>query len=343
MKQPYLTENKREKNAMKIAFLALIGLCILGLCFLASLYFGSRSISFEELIQGLSGMNTSLGTAVIEKRLVRTVFCILAGATLAISGTLMQGITRNPIADPGILGVNTGASLLVVIGIAFFNIHGISSYMLFALIGAFASAFFVYGLGTMGKGGFTPIKLALAGSALSIALNSLISAIMLPRAESLMDFRFWQVGSVGGATWQTILVIFPFLVVGSVIGIVYASQLNALALGDDVAVSLGVKVNRTRLIVSFAGVILCGSITALAGPIGYVGLIAPHVVRQFLGPDYRRIIPFSALAGAIILVCADVIGRLLGSPGELEVGIVTAMIGAPVLIIIILFTRKKAL
>jgi iron complex transport system permease protein len=300
-----------------------------------SLALGSRSVRLEEIIEGLFGDQArSMGAIVVRRRIPRTVFGLIAGGALGMSGALMQAVTRNPLADPGILGVNTGASLFVVVGIAFFGIASPTQYLAFALCGAMISAAFVYAVSAIGRGGVTPIKLALAGAATSAAFSSLISAVMLPRASSMESFRFWQVGGVGGATWPGIAAVAPFLAAGAGLGVYSAPSLNALALGDAVAASLGVRVGLMRCVGAVAGVLLCGAATALAGPIGFIGLMVPHSVRLLAGADQRRLIPLSAVGGAAILVFSDLIGRLLGAPGELEVGVVTAFLGAPVLIAI---------
>lgn len=327
----------KSRKIITVLTVSIIGLI---LCFLSSLAFGARFVSPYEVIYSLfHSTDSSFNTLVVRERIPRTVFSIMAGASLGVSGTLMQAITRNPIADPSVLGVNTGASLFVVSGIAFFHINTSSEYIWFALAGAAITAIFVYGIGSLGTGGATPIKLALAGAATSAALSSLVSAIMLPRTDVMNAFRFWQVGSVSGATWEGITTVLPFLIVGTVIGIIAAPALNALALGDDIAIGLGVNTTLVRFFGAFAGVLLCGATTALAGPIGFIGLMVPHMIRLICGPNLRYIIPMSAVGGAILLTIADVIGRLLGSPSELEAGIVTAFIGAPILIFIA--TKEK--
>ncbi|AEI41689.1 FecCD family ABC transporter permease [Paenibacillus mucilaginosus] len=321
-----------------------ICLVLLGLCVVASLVLGSRPVRFHELIDGLFHPNAdSYGADVVRKRISRTVFGLCCGAALGVSGALMQAVTRNPIADPSILGVNTGASLFVVCGIAFLNISTANQYIWLALAGALITAVFVFGIGSMGRGGATPLKLVLAGAATSAALSSLVSAIMIPRSYVMDQFRFWQVGSVGSANWSAIATFAPFLIVGILIAIITAPALNALALGDDAATGLGVRTGILRLAAALAGVLLCGAATALAGPIGFVGLLSTHVVRLMLGPDLRFVIPLSAVSGAIILMVSDVTGRLIGSPGELEVGVVTAFIGAPILILLAMRAKVRSL
>jgi iron complex transport system permease protein len=321
-----------------------LGLILLGVCILASLVLGSRPITLPELIDGLFHPDVdSYGANVVRKRVSRTVFSLFCGAALGVSGALMQSVTRNPIADPSILGVNTGASLFVVSGIAFLNISTANQYIWLALAGAAVTAVFVFGIGSMGRGGATPIKLVLAGAATSAALSSLVTAIMIPRAYTMDQFRFWQVGSVGSATWSGIATFLPFLVGGVLIAFMTAPALNALALGDDVATGLGVRAGTMRLVAALAGVALCGAATALAGPIGFVGLLSTHLMRLVLGADLRFVIPMSALAGAVVLTIADVAGRLLGRPGELEVGVVTAFIGAPLLILLAMRAKVRSL
>ena len=328
-------------NYMKV-FICLI--ILLGVCILASLAFGSRMVGWTDVLDGLFHPDVQSHEAnVVRQRIVRTIFSLMCGAALGVSGALMQSVTRNPIADPSILGVNTGASLFVVCGIAFFNISSANEYIWMAIAGAIITAIFVFGIGSMGNGGATPLKLVLAGAATSAILSSLVTAVMIPRTNVMDQFRFWQVGSVGAGNWDSISQFIPFLLVGMLIAIFTAPALNALALGDDVATGLGVRTGTVRFAAAFGGVLLCGVATALAGPIGFIGLLATHLIRLVIGPDLRYVIPMSALSGAIILTISDVCGRLIGSPGELEVGIVTAFVGAPILILITMKAKIRAL
>lgn len=329
------------RNFMKVLILLLI---LLGVCILASLAFGSRMVDWTDVLDGLFHPDAQSHEAnVVRQRIVRTIFSLMCGAALGVSGALMQAVTRNPIADPSILGVNTGASLFVVCGIAFLNISSANQYIWLAIAGAIITAIFVFGIGSMGSGGATPLKLVLAGAATSAILSSLVVAVMIPRTNVMDQFRFWQVGSVGAGNWDSISLFIPFLIVGILIAIITAPALNALALGDEVAKGLGVRTVTIRLVAALGGVLLCGVATALAGPIGFIGLLATHLIRLVIGPDLRYVIPLSALSGAIILTISDVCGRLLGSPGELEVGIVTAFIGAPILILITMKAKMRAL
>lgn len=316
----------------------------LGLCVLASLAWGSKNVGFSEAINALlNSTDLSFSALVVRERIPRTIFGIMAGASLGISGALMQSITRNPIADPSILGVNTGASLFVVIGIAYFNISSANQYIWLALAGAGITAVIVYFIGSIGNGGTTPIKLALAGAATSAVLTSLVSAIILPRSDAMDKFRFWQVGSIGGATWDSIRLILPFVIFGLIISVAATPALNVLALGDDVATGLGVNIGVIRVICAVAGVILSGATTAIAGPIAFIGLMIPHTIRLIFGSNLNGIVPLSAIGGAALLIISDVIGRVIGSPGEVQVGIITAFIGAPILIMIARKAKVRAI
>ncbi|WEK14233.1 MAG: iron ABC transporter permease [Candidatus Microbacterium phytovorans] len=308
-----------------------------------SVTFGTRSVAVGDILAGLTGDLDTASAAAVAKRIPRTVLAMLVGAALALAGAIMQGVTRNPLADPQILGINGGASLAVVIGIAFFGITSAFGYIWLALIGAAVSAVFVYAIGSLGRGGPSPLKLALAGAATAVAFTSLISAILLPRIDVMSVFRFWQIGGVGGATPDKIALVIPFLAVGAMLCIISATSLNSLALGDELAAGLGERVRTARLVSALGAVILCGAATAVAGPIGFVGLIVPHICRLLVGPDHRWLLPVTALTGAILLTVADVVGRVIARPEEVEVGIVTALIGAPFFIAIVRRQRMRAL
>lgn len=301
-----------------------------------SLCFGSRFVSFSAVVNALLGKETaSLEAKVVLARIPRTIFGILAGGALGISGTLMQSVTRNPVADPSILGINTGASLFVVVGIAYLHISSANQYIWLAILGALLTTLLVYGIASLGKEGATPLKLALSGSAVAITLGSFVSTIMLPNDDVMQNFRFWTVGSIGRATTESVRLIFPFIAVGFLLSVCLAPSLNALALGDEAASALGVNVKFVRSASTAASALLCGATTALAGPIGFVGLMVPHLIRLFLGSEMRLMMPFSFLGSSALLLISDVVGRIIGSPGETEVGIVTAVLGAPLFIYII--------
>ncbi|MGB3732007.1 FecCD family ABC transporter permease [Microbacterium sp.] len=300
-----------------------------------SVSFGMRAVSPDDIVAGLTGHDATIAQAAVLKRVPRTVLAILVGAALAMSGAAMQAVTRNPIADPGILGVTGGAALAVVIGLAFFGLSSAWGQIAVAIVGAAVAAVFVYAVGSLGRGGATPLKLTLAGAATSAAFASLISAIMLPRVELLQAWQSWQVGGVGGADWAKIGVLVPVLAVGALICLACARGMNSLALGDELAAGLGESVFRTRLVSALGAVLLAGAATAIAGPIGFVGLVIPHLCRMLVGTDHRWLLPLSAMAGAVLLVAADVVGRVVAAEEELQVGIVTAVIGAPFFIWIV--------
>ncbi|WP_237267488.1 FecCD family ABC transporter permease [Sulfitobacter alexandrii] len=316
---------------VRLAFVLLV----LGFACLLSVTLGTRDVGWSAVMAGVMGDTETMEAAVVAVRVPRTVLAVIAGAALGLAGATMQGVTRNPLADPGLLGVNAGAALAVVIGVAWAGLHGLHAFLWVAILGAGLAAAFVYAIGSLGRGGATPLKLALAGAATSIAASSFTVAILLPRNDIAGGIRSWQVGGVGGASFEGIAPAAPFLGVGLILCMMSARNLNLLALGDEAATGLGGRVARARGMAALGAVLLCGATTAVCGPIGFVGLVVPHLCRMLVGPDHRRLLPFSALAGAILLTCADVAGRLVARPSELEVGIVTAFIGAPFFIWIV--------
>ncbi|WP_131106121.1 FecCD family ABC transporter permease [Ornithinimicrobium sufpigmenti] len=326
----------------RLAGLAL-ALGVLAVLAVLSVTLGVRDISWADLRAALGGLDENVSQAAVHKRIPRTLLAMLVGAALGLAGAVMQGVTRNPLADPGILGVTSGASLAVVSGIAFFGLGSPTGFIWVAIAGAAVSAVLVYVVGSLGRGGATPLKLALAGAATTAAFSSLISAILLPRIAVMDSFRFWQIGGVGGASIAKILTVLPFLVVGTLVCLVVARGLNALALGDDLAAGLGERVGLTRAAAAAGAVLLCGAATAVAGPIGFVGLVVPHACRLVAGSDHRWLLPLSMVVGAALLTGADLVGRLVARPAEVDVGIITALVGAPVFIMIVRRMRGRAL
>lgn len=308
------------------------GAGLLAVLFGLSVAFGTREVALGDLWAAMGGASDNLAQAAVAKRIPRTVLALLVGASLGMSGTTMQAITRNPLAEPGLLGVSSGAALAVVTGIAFVGLSGPYAYLAVAVAGSSLAAVFVYTVGSLGRGGATPLKLSLAGAATSAAIASLINAILLPRIDVMDSYRFWQIGGVGGASWDRITVVTPFLAAGAVVCLANARSMNSLALGDEMATGLGADVFRARAASAFGAVVLCGVATSVAGPILFVGLVVPHLCRLLIGTDHRWLLPFSALGGAALLVASDVIGRIVARPEELEVGIVTSVVGAPVLV-----------
>ncbi len=315
---------------------------LLGLMFL-SVSVGSRDVQWADIVAAFGGSAEGFSEASVAKRIPRTLLAVLVGAALGVSGAVMQGVTRNPLADPGILGVNMGASLAVVVGMAFFGLATATGYIWWAISGAALTALFVYVIGSLGRGGATPLKLALAGAATSAALASFISAVILPRNDIADGARSWQIGGVGGGTYDSISHVLPFLVAGFVVCLLCARGLNLLALGDELAAGLGQRVAVSRITASVGAVVLCGASTAVTGPIGFVGLVIPHVCRLLVGVDHRWLLPFSALTGAALLTAADVVGRVVARPGQIDVGIVTALIGAPFFIYIVRRQKVRSL
>lgn len=281
--------------------------------------------------------------AIVAARSARTALAIVVGGALALSGALMQGLTRNPIADPGILGVNAGAAFAVVLAISVFDISRSVSYIWFAFVGAAAAMALVHGIAAVGRGGATPAKLAISGAALTAATGSWTSGVLLTDQQTVQVFRLWQVGTVAGRGSDALLTGLPFLLVGLIAALSAAPMMNALALGDDVARGMGRTIWRDRLVVGTAIVLLAGTATALAGPIAFVGLIVPHALRFAVGPDYRRVLPLSVGCGAALTVAADVVGRVILPPSEVQVGIMTAVIGVPVFLWVIRRGRLGAL
>lgn len=310
---------------------------------LLSIAVGARDVTAADVWAALGGSTETASAAAVSGRIPRTILALLVGAALAVAGAVLQGATRNPLADPQILGINGGAALAVVVGIAFFGLTSGTGYIWTAMIGAAVAAAFVLAIGSLGRGGPTPLKLALAGAVTAVAFSSLLSAILLPRVDVMNVFRFWQVGGVGGATFESIGQALPFLAVGALVCVASASALNTLALGDELAAGLGERVRTARIAAVVGAVILCGAATAVAGPIGFVGLIVPHMCRLMVGVDHRWLLPASALTGAVLLTVADVIGRVVARPQEIEVGIVTALIGAPFFIALVRRQRMRSL
>jgi iron complex transport system permease protein len=312
----------------------------LGAVALTSVRYGSKPIPLGEVFDAFVAFDGSNNHLIIRSlRVPRTLIGMGVAVALGLAGALMQAVTRNPLADPGILGINAGAALAVVIAIYVFGVGSLSVYVWFAFAGAAGASLLVYALGSLGREGATPVKLALAGAAASALLGAFTSAILLTDLTTLDQFRFWAVGSLAGRDAVILGQVTPFLVLGSVTAVGLARALNTLSLGQDVARSLGQRVALARAISAAAVVMLVGAAVAAAGPIGFVGLTVPHVARAITGPDYRWVLPYSAVLAPILLLGADVIGRLVARPSEIQVGIVTAVLGAPFFIALV--RRRK--
>ncbi|MEV5849883.1 iron chelate uptake ABC transporter family permease subunit [Streptomyces sp. NPDC051985] len=319
----------------------LVSVVILVLVALASIAIGAKELPLDQVWHGLFHDTGTYGDVVVDERLSRTVLGLLAGAALGLSGAVLQALTRNPLADPGLLGINAGASAAVVTAITFFGVTSLDGYVWFAFVGAAAVGALVWFLG--GSRGATPVRLALAGTAISAALYGYLQAVMITDDAALGKMRFWTVGSLASASNSTILQVLPFLAVGTLLALGLARPLNAVAMGDDTARALGANLNRTRALAMLAATVLSGAATAACGPIAFVGLMVPHVVRSFTGPDLRWILPYATVLSPVLLLGADVIGRVVARPSELQVGIVTAVIGGPVFILLVRRRRTAQL
>ncbi len=320
----------------------LLAVGLLAVVVVASIAIGARNVPVGHVWHGLFHYTGTDDDVVIRKlRLPRTVLGLVVGAALGVAGAAMQALTRNPLADPGLLGVNAGAAAAVVSGISFLGVTSTTGYVWFALVGAAVVSVLVYAIG--GSRSATPVRLALAGTAITALLQGWTTAVELTDKVALDRMRFWQVGSLASANMSTVRDVAPFLAVGAVLALATARPLNAVALGDDTARGLGAKLTRTRVLVMAAITLLCGAATAACGPIVFVGLMVPHVVRGITGPDMRWIIPYAAVLSPVLLLGSDVIGRVVTRPAELQVGIVTAVIGGPVFIALVRRRRMAEL
>lgn len=308
-----------------------IGLGLLVVAVTLSLMLGSNPIPLDDAVVALWRDNGEAHTIVVGQRIPRTVLALLVGLALALAGALMQGLTRNPLADPGLLGVSAGANLAIVLAAVLLAGASDLTLVLASFVGAVAATVVVYGIGATGRGG-SPVTLVLAGVAVGAVLAGLTSAIVLFDVDAFVAERSWSAGSVADPGWDAIRVVAPFLAIGVLLAAAGARGLNAVALGDDLATALGSSVRTTRVCVVVAVTLLCGAATAAVGAIWFVGLMVPHVARWIVGPDQRWIALYCCLLGPLLLVVADVVGRVVVRPGEIPAGVVTAFVGAPVLI-----------
>ena len=336
---PLARRRRRLLAGFVVGAVLLVALSVL------SLMVGARTILPADVVHALLHYSRTDADSlvVVDSRLPRTLLGIVAGVGLGLAGAVMQGLSRNPLADPGILGVNFGASLAVVVAIAVVGVTAPSGYLWFAFAGAALASAVVYAVSSLGREGATPVKLAIAGAAVSAALGSLITAIELTSRASLSAMRFWQVGSLAGRGFEVLWQVLPTLTVGVVIALALGRLLNGLALGDDVARGLGQRVGLTRALCGVAIVLLCGSATAAVGPIAFAGLIVPHIARRVVGGDYRWVLAYSALIAPSLLLACDILGRVIAPPGELQVGVVLAFVGAPVFIALVRRRRMVSL
>ncbi|GLW47028.1 iron ABC transporter permease [Streptomyces sp. NBRC 14336] len=332
---------RAAKGPRAVLLLALSGAALLALCGLSMAY-GALGVPLDQVWHTLLGdpPNQRVDNVIWSVRLPRTALGLATGAALGLSGALMQALTRNPLADPGILGVSAGAAFAVVLSVGVLGIGSVYGYIWFAFAGAMAASVLVYLLGGLGRSGTTPVKLALAGVAVTSLLFSLTSAVALTDPDALNRYRFWSAGSLANQEQEVLVRVLPFLGVGALLALACAPALNRLALGDDVARSLGLKVGLVRVQGVVAVTLLTGGAVAVIGPVVFVGLVVPHIARVLaqyagIGPDHRWLLPLSAVLAPCLLLAADIAGRLLARPTEIQAGILVAFLGGPFFIALV--------
>lgn len=320
-------------------------LVLLVIAVVLSLGVGARPIPPAAVWQALFAPDAASAdhAVVLTQRVPRTVIGIIAGASLALAGTVMQGLTRNPLADPGLLGVNAGASVAVLVAIVFLGVASPSGFVWFAFAGAAVSAVVVAVIGSRGPDGGNPAKLALTGAAVTAGLTAVTMLILTTQIVALDVYRYWSVGGLTARGLDAVALVGIPMLVGAILALVSARGLDLIALGEETASGLGHDVRRTRWIGVLATVLLCGGATAIAGPIVFLGLLVPHALRAVVGDDYRQLLLIGIPAGASVLLLADVVGRVIALPGEVQAGIVVAFVGAPVLIALVLRRRQVVL
>jgi iron complex transport system permease protein len=320
----------------------LLGSGVLVLVMLMSIAFGAADIDALTVWYALTAFDGSTEHLIIRTlRVPRAVVAALVGGALAVAGAVIQGVTRNPLADPGLLGIQAGAALGVVSAVFFLHVTSLALYTLFAFAGAALTALMVYVVGSFGQGGPTPLRLTIAGAAITALLSSLTTAMLILNQRTLEEVRFWLAGSVAGRDLTLVAQVIPYILGGLLIALVLGRQITTLALGDDVAKGLGQRTGWIKALSAVAVVLLAGGGVAVAGPIGFVGLVIPHAVRFFVGVDYRWIVPYAALVGAIFLVLSDIVARLVLRPTELPVGIMTALLGGPFFVYLVRWKVRR--
>ncbi|MFF3754514.1 FecCD family ABC transporter permease [Streptomyces sp. NPDC002018] len=336
---PPIPSTRRALVTRRIGWTAAAVVAVL-LAVLLSLAVGARAVPPSAVLDALLHGGRGDDAEVIRQlRVPRTLIGLMVGASLALAGTVLQGITRNPIADPGILGISQGASVGVVLAIAFAGVHTLNGYVWYAFAGAGLASVAVYAVASSGRGGATPVKLALGGAAINALLVSVTTGVLTTDAAALDEFRFWQVGSIAGRDAEVAGQVWPFLLIGTVLVVSVARGLDALALGEDVAKGLGQNVAAVRVLGGLGATVLTGVGVAAAGPIAFVGLAVPHIARAVVGTDHRWVLPMAALIGPVMLLVSDVIGRIVFPPSEVPAGVMTALIGVPFLVALV---RRKA-
>ncbi|MFP3508765.1 iron ABC transporter permease [Peribacillus sp. SIMBA_075] len=301
----------------------------------SSIVYGYTNTTWQMAIDAFTHFNGTNEHIVIQSvRLPRALIASAIGASLAISGVLMQTLTKNPLASPDIFGVNAGAGLAVVTGVTVFGISNLQVFTWLSFIGAAIAAISIYMIGSMGRGGLTPMKLTLAGAAMTAMVSSLTQGLLVSNEALLEQVLFWLAGSVSGRSLDNLIAVLPYLTVGWGIALVVSGKMNVLSMGEDVAKGLGLNIIFLKIVLGLAIILLAGGSVAVAGPIGFIGIVVPHLTRSIVGIDHRWLIPFSGLFGAVLLITADIISRYILMPREVPVGVMTAIIGTPFFIYI---------
>lgn len=336
------SKRRSNRSTLPLGLGLAIGLGLLLVCFIASVALGVADISPQTVYQALTEFDGSTNQLIIRTvRLPRSITAILVGAAVAVAGAMMQGLTRNPLADPGILGINAGAALAVVGSVFWLGTTSLSVYAGFALLGAGIAAITVYFLGSLGRGGLTPLNLTIAGAAFTALVSSITTGILILSQRTLEEIRFWLAGSVAGRDIELVIQVLPFLAAGMLIALLLGKQLTTLSLGEEIAQGLGQNTVWIKIAAAVSIVLLAGGSVAIAGPIGFIGLIVPHIVRFWVGVDYRWIFPYAAIVGAVLLLVADIGARLIIQPQELPVGLVMPLLGAPFFIYLTRWQVKR--
>ncbi|WP_145146207.1 iron ABC transporter permease [Paenibacillus xylanexedens] len=318
------------KASAKVCGLAGLFILLLLAC-LASMILGRTHITFQMAWDALQIYDESSVEHVVllTERLPRTIIAAVVGASLAVAGGLMQALTRNPLASPSVFGINAGAIFFIVIAIVVLSVSSLTTMMWFGFAGAAVAAAIVYALGSLGRDGLTPIKIVLAGTAISALFASFTQAILVLDGTGLQDVLFWLAGSVSGRTLDMLYPVLPYMTGAAIVSLFMGRAINLLLTGDDIAKGMGQNVLLVKVLMGIVTVLLAGGSVAVAGSIGLVGLIVPHIMRALVGNDYRWLVPYSIVGGAILLLSADVVARLVIMPQEVPLGVMTALIGGP--------------
>lgn len=335
--QPASQPKPKRRAAAALAIGLLVAFGLLLVIMTLSINFGAADVAPSTVWASLFDYDPSSTQHLIIRtlRMPRVLVAAIVGAILALAGAIMQGLTRNPLADAGLLGIESGAALGVVLAITFLDIKTLNLYSIFAFAGAAVTAVLVYSLGSLGRGGPMPLKLTLAGAMITAFCSSFTSAILILDQQTLDEVRLWLAGTVAGRDLGLIGQSLPYVVLGMVLALSLGRSLTAMSLGEDVARGLGQRTGWVKTIAAIAVILLAGSAVALAGPIGFLGLLVPHIMRFIVGLDYRWLLPYCAIGGALLLVVADIIGRVIVRPMEVPVGVVTALLGGPMFIYLV--------